>query len=87
MSYLIFLIMIWKEVPHMILDIRLINWPYSGNVNDTLEANVMWASNMEKLGTSDQKRWKYKIISFQCGKLEFFLQPKNILFLGSGIRN
>ena len=71
-SYLISFIMIWKEVPHMILDIYLINWPYSGNVNDTLEANVMWASNMEKQRTSDQKRWKYKIVYFQCAKLELF---------------
>ena len=54
--------MIWKEVPHMILDIYLINWLYSGNVNDTLEANVMWASNLEK--HADQKQCKYEITYF-----------------------
>ena len=38
----------------MILDIYLINRAHSGNPNDTLEANVMWASNLGKHRTSDQ---------------------------------
>ena len=46
--------MIWREVTHIILDIYLINRAHSGNPNDTLEANVMWASNLGKQRTSDQ---------------------------------
>ena len=61
-SYFIFiclfvflLLRIWKKVFHMIRNIFLINWRYSRNVNDTLEANVMCVAGMENIRSKATK--------------------------------